>query len=323
MTVCRPRWCWVCPVRRSPTATAPPRSCCSAPTSKRSCRYCTCAYAAPRSSSACRSSTSRRSTTVSPSTRRSSPARCPGEDLSADALEHIARARGDRPGPVVVVLGRASLADSESVSVRAARALRELPDVRFLSALRRGNVHGAIDSGLVPGLPARPGVDRGRTRVVRVGVGEPGPEREGPRRPRNPRGRRRGQGRSARDLRLRSHRRLPRRRSRPARDRRREAHDRGRRVPHRHLASRRSGAAVHALGREGRERHESRGPGAARRPQGRAGGRGDGRLADRERARAPPRQRFRLRDRRRGDRRARSGRARARGSRRRVPAPRA
>jgi len=87
----------------------------------------------------------------------------PGEDLGPDALEHIARARGDRSGPVVVVLGRASLADSENVSVRAALALREVPGVRFLSALRRGNVHGAIDSGLVPGfLPGRVSIQGGR-----------------------------------------------------------------------------------------------------------------------------------------------------------------
>jgi predicted molibdopterin-dependent oxidoreductase YjgC len=41
--------------------------------------------------------------------------------------------------------------------------LREVPGVRFLSALRRGNVHGAIDSGLVPGfLPGRVALDAGR-----------------------------------------------------------------------------------------------------------------------------------------------------------------
>ena len=37
-----------------------------------------------------------------------------------------------------------------------------LPDVRFLSALRRGNVHGALDLGLAPGLPARAGHPRRR-----------------------------------------------------------------------------------------------------------------------------------------------------------------
>jgi NADH-quinone oxidoreductase subunit G len=80
----------------------------------------------------------------------------PGQELGADALEQIARARGDRPGPVVVVLGRPSLAESATVAMGAARALRDVPDVLFLSALRRGNVHGAMDAGLVPGfLPGR------------------------------------------------------------------------------------------------------------------------------------------------------------------------
>src|SRR5258705_4124286 len=86
----------------------------------------------------------------------------PGEALSADALDAIARARADRPGPVVVVLG-SSLADAAAVAMGRARRLRELPDVSFLSALRRGNVHGAIDSGLVPGfLPGRVTLDAGR-----------------------------------------------------------------------------------------------------------------------------------------------------------------
>jgi predicted molibdopterin-dependent oxidoreductase YjgC len=87
----------------------------------------------------------------------------PGEELGAAALAHIAGARGDRPGPVVVVLGRASLADSAALSMRAARTLRDVPGVQFLSALRRGNVHGAIDSGLAPGFfPGRVALDAGR-----------------------------------------------------------------------------------------------------------------------------------------------------------------
>jgi predicted molibdopterin-dependent oxidoreductase YjgC len=47
--------------------------------------------------------------------------------------------------------------------MRAAKALRALSDVRFLSALRRGNVQGAMDAGLVPGfLPGRVTLDAGR-----------------------------------------------------------------------------------------------------------------------------------------------------------------
>jgi NADH-quinone oxidoreductase subunit G len=86
----------------------------------------------------------------------------PGEALGADALEAVARARGERPGPVVVLLG-ASLADSSDVAIGRARTLRDVDGVRFLSALRRGNVHGAIDAGLVPGfLPGRVSLDAGR-----------------------------------------------------------------------------------------------------------------------------------------------------------------
>jgi len=86
----------------------------------------------------------------------------PGEALGADALDAIDRARADRPGPVVVLLG-ASLADSSAVAMGRARALQAVTDVRFLSTLRRGNVHGAIDAGLVPGfLPGRVSLDAGR-----------------------------------------------------------------------------------------------------------------------------------------------------------------
>jgi NADH-quinone oxidoreductase subunit G len=87
----------------------------------------------------------------------------PGEQPGSSALELIANARGDRPGPVVVVLGRASLAESAALTMRTAKILRDVPGVSFLSALRRGNVHGAIDSGLVPGfLPGRVSLDAGR-----------------------------------------------------------------------------------------------------------------------------------------------------------------
>ncbi len=91
--------------------------------------------------------------------------RVAGEDLGTGALEQIARARGDRTGPVVVVLGRPSLAESAAIAVRAAGVLRGVPDVRFLSAMRRGNVHGALDAGLAPGfLPGRVSLDGGRER---------------------------------------------------------------------------------------------------------------------------------------------------------------
>ena len=64
-------------------------------------------------------------------------------------------------GPVTVVLGRANLAESAAATVAAAAAVHAAhPQVRFLSALRRGNVHGAIDMGLAPGLLP------GRTRLA-------------------------------------------------------------------------------------------------------------------------------------------------------------
>jgi NADH-quinone oxidoreductase subunit G len=63
----------------------------------------------------------------------------------------------------VVVLGRPSLSEPASGAAQAALALAELPGVTFLPALRRANVHGAIDFGLAPGLlPGRVGLAEGR-----------------------------------------------------------------------------------------------------------------------------------------------------------------
>jgi NADH-quinone oxidoreductase subunit G len=87
----------------------------------------------------------------------------PGSTLGPAELDEIAKARGDRPGPVVVVLGRRSLAESADAMVRSAAALAATPEVRFLSALRRGNVHGALNAGLAPGfLPGRVRIDGAR-----------------------------------------------------------------------------------------------------------------------------------------------------------------
>ena len=81
--------------------------------------------------------------------------------LSALASEGTASARGDG---VVIVLGRPSLAeDGRSIAGAAALLQRALPGARFLSALRRANVHGALDMGLAPGvLPGRVGLEAGR-----------------------------------------------------------------------------------------------------------------------------------------------------------------
>jgi NADH-quinone oxidoreductase subunit G len=56
-------------------------------------------------------------------------------------------------GDVVVVAGRPSLAEQAGYTVDALAALRNaLPGARFLPVLRRGNVNGALDLGLAPGL---------------------------------------------------------------------------------------------------------------------------------------------------------------------------
>ncbi|MFZ6005854.1 MAG: NADH-quinone oxidoreductase subunit NuoG [Actinomycetota bacterium] len=66
-------------------------------------------------------------------------------------------------GPVTVILGRASLGDSGAGAAAAAAAIHQAhPQVRFLLALRRANVHGALDMGLAPGvLPGRVGLEAG------------------------------------------------------------------------------------------------------------------------------------------------------------------
>ncbi|HTZ09146.1 MAG TPA: NADH-quinone oxidoreductase subunit NuoG [Acidimicrobiales bacterium] len=65
---------------------------------------------------------------------------------------------------VVVVLGRPSLAEDGALVAAAATMLaRAWPAARFLPALRRGNVLGALDMGLAPGiLPGRVALDEGR-----------------------------------------------------------------------------------------------------------------------------------------------------------------
>ncbi|MFP4513010.1 MAG: molybdopterin oxidoreductase family protein, partial [Acidimicrobiales bacterium] len=74
----------------------------------------------------------------------------------ADLLRH-----GD---PLTIVLGRGSLAESADLTVDAAAVLHDaLPEARFLPALRRSNVFGALDMGMAPGLlPGRVALDEGR-----------------------------------------------------------------------------------------------------------------------------------------------------------------
>src|SRR5205809_2064633 len=84
----------------------------------------------------------------------------PGE--AAAAARQVADRLRDAQS-VVVVLGRPSLAESADLIAAAVAELATLPNVSFLSSLRRSNVHGALDMGLAPGvLPGRVELDAGR-----------------------------------------------------------------------------------------------------------------------------------------------------------------
>ncbi len=84
--------------------------------------------------------------------------------LPAEAVNAARRLLAGSRGPLTVVLGRPSVAESATAVVDAATALLAArPDTTFLPALRRANVHGALDMGLAPGLlPGRVGLDEGR-----------------------------------------------------------------------------------------------------------------------------------------------------------------
>jgi NADH-quinone oxidoreductase subunit G len=97
----------------------------------------------------------------------------PSAPTDADAPARQARERarqllglheGGKGEGVVVVLGRPSLAEPAASIAAAVSALAEaLPAARFLPALRRANVHGALDMGLAPGLlPGRVTLEGGR-----------------------------------------------------------------------------------------------------------------------------------------------------------------
>jgi NADH-quinone oxidoreductase subunit G len=82
--------------------------------------------------------------------------------VTPEAIRAAAAALGD--GPLTVIVGRANLAESgRSIAAAAAAIHHTRADVRFLSALRRANVHGALEMGLSPGLlPGRVTLDGGR-----------------------------------------------------------------------------------------------------------------------------------------------------------------
>ncbi|HET9608432.1 MAG TPA: NADH-quinone oxidoreductase subunit NuoG [Acidimicrobiales bacterium] len=82
--------------------------------------------------------------------------------VSPEAIRAAAEVLGD--GPLTVIVGRANLAESgRSIAAAAAAVHHTRADVRFLSALRRANVHGALELGMAPGLlPGRVTLDGGR-----------------------------------------------------------------------------------------------------------------------------------------------------------------
>ena len=137
--------------------------------------------------------------------------------VDADALAAAAgaarrRARHRRPRPAVAWPSRPTASSTPPRPRSPAR-----PDVRFLSALRRANVHGALDMGLAPGLlPGRVALDDGRA-LVRRRAGRRCPPAAGLDTDGHPAGRRRRQHRRARAARRRPARRLPRPRPRPTR----------------------------------------------------------------------------------------------------------
>jgi NADH-quinone oxidoreductase chain G len=104
---------------------------------------------------------------VSPATEAAHPSAVSSPAAESDSeLAMAAELLRGEPGdgrPVIVILGRSSLAEPSDATVAAAAALRGVPGARFLSALRRGNVHGGLDLGLSPGfLPGRVTLDAGR-----------------------------------------------------------------------------------------------------------------------------------------------------------------
>ncbi len=86
----------------------------------------------------------------------------PGEAVPEHVRGQIDDACEGRDGPVVVIVGRGNLA-AHADAVVASAAMLAGHNTRFLSALRRANVHGALDAGLAPGfLPGRVSLDAAR-----------------------------------------------------------------------------------------------------------------------------------------------------------------
>jgi NADH-quinone oxidoreductase subunit G len=85
-------------------------------------------------------------------------------DLGLEPGDVAAAHQALAAGPVTVVVGRGSLAESAALVAEAATTVADgRPEARFLVTLRRANVRGALDLGLTPGLlPGRVPLDEGR-----------------------------------------------------------------------------------------------------------------------------------------------------------------
>ena len=77
--------------------------------------------------------------------------------LDADSLSAASAIVRDAGDALTVVIGRPNLAEDPATIAAAAATVRDaVPGARFLSALRRSNVRGALEAGLTPGmLPGR------------------------------------------------------------------------------------------------------------------------------------------------------------------------
>ena len=85
-----------------------------------------------------------------------------GSGVDRSEVEAAARCLAGAADGVTVVLGRMSLAEPADALGAAALELASLPSACFLPALRRGNVLGALEAGLAPGLlPGRVGLEEG------------------------------------------------------------------------------------------------------------------------------------------------------------------
>jgi len=86
--------------------------------------------------------------------------------ISADDLAVVREAMLN--GPVTVIAGRTSLAESDAHTMAALGLFATLENVSFLPVLRRGNIAGALDMGMSPGLlPGRVDMDRAGTWFAR------------------------------------------------------------------------------------------------------------------------------------------------------------